>query len=88
MDRRITYLKEFADEVDKVLGDKLPPKKLRNFINLIRSGYPWSSQGVKIIEECDPPSKRAPLVVAKQVITIYEEAGIEEKDWEIGRAHV
>jgi len=81
MNRRITYLKEFADEVDVVLGEKLPPKKLKEFMNLIRSVYPWSSEGIKVIEECDPPTHRKPLVIPKKIVAIYEGAGIEEKDW-------
>lgn len=81
MERRITYLKEFADKVDIVLSDKLSPKKLKEFTNLIRSVYPWTSEGVKIIEKCDPSTHRRPLVVAKQIVSVYEKAGIEEKDW-------
>jgi len=81
MNRRITFLKEWADDVDIVLGDSLPPKKMKRLIHLIRSTYPWSSEGVKLIEEFNPSTHGKSLVVAKGIISIYEEAGVEEKDW-------
>lgn len=82
MRRRITYLKEFADEVDVVLEDKLSDKKLKHLIHLVRATSPWSTLGVQTIEKCDPTSRRKPLAVAKEIISLYEEAGVEEKDWE------
>lgn len=81
MKTRITYLKKWADEVDVILGVNLPPKKLKRLTHLIRATYPWSSLGVKTIEEIDNPSQRKTLIVPKQIISMYEEAGIEEKDW-------
>lgn len=81
MERRITYLKDYADEVDVVLGNNLPPKKLKHLIHLIRATYPWSSNGIKVIEECNPSTQRKSLVVAKGIVSIYEEAGVEEKNW-------
>jgi len=81
MNRRITYLKEYAEEVDIVLKNKLDPKKFKHLINLVRRYRPWSSEGIKVIEDCNPSTHRKPLVVAKEIVSIYEDAGIEEKAW-------
>jgi len=82
MERRITYLKEhFADEVDILLENILPPKKLKHLINLVRGNRSWTSEGIKVIEECNPSTHRKALVVAKEIVSIYEECGIEERFW-------
>jgi len=81
MNRRITYIKQFADEVDMVLEDKLSEKKLKRLITLVRGTTPWSTLGVTTIEECNPPTHRKRLVVAKEIIAMYQEAGVVEKDW-------
>jgi len=81
MNRRITYLKDWADDVDVVLTNNLDPKELKHFINLVRGTRPWSSLGVKTIEECNPSTYSKSLVVAKGIISTYEKAGVEEKDW-------
>ena len=81
MNRRITYLKKWADDVDVVLEDKLSDKKLKQLIHLVRATNPWSMLGVQTIEKCDPSTHRKSLVVAKEIISMYEEAGVEEKDW-------
>jgi len=81
MNRRITYLKDWADEVDVVLEDNLSSEKLKHLIHLVRANNPWSSLGVETIEECNPATHRKSLVVAKEIISMYEEAGVEEKDW-------
>jgi len=81
MNKRITYLKDWGDNVDIVLGNNLSPEKLKHLNHLIRSAYPWSSLGVKTIEECNPTGYKKRLVTAKEIISLYEEAGVEEKDW-------
>jgi len=81
MNKRITYLKDWVDDVDPILVDKLSKKKYEHLIHLIRSTSPWSSLGIKTIEEHMPTSRRKPLLVAKEILSIYEEAGIEEKNW-------
>lgn len=81
MKKRISYLKEWADDVDVILGDNLPPKKLKHLIHLIRATYPWSSLGVKTIEEINNPAQMKNITIAKEIISIYEEAGVEEKNW-------
>lgn len=81
MNKRIAYLKDWVDEVDPILVEKLSKKKYEHLIHLIRSMSPWSSLGIKHIEEFMPPSRRKPLMVAKEIISIYEEAGVEEKQW-------
>lgn len=81
MEKRVNYLKIFAEETDVKLQSNLPKDKYKRLINLIRANSPWTSLGINTMEEYRSHDKK--IKVAKEIVGLYNEAGIEEKQWHI-----